>query len=385
MNEFGAAIRSEWTLDPDFLTVNHGSFGAVPRIVIEEQREWQRRLEAQPTRFMSRELPGLLREAAARLAAFLGAAPQDVAFLENTTVGCNAVLQSLRLAPGDEILMLSHVYNAVRNAARHVAERAGAHLVTAALPFPEPTAEAVIDSVKRALTPRTRLAIIDHITSSSALLLPLEPIIRLCRSAGVAVLVDGAHGPGQVPLDLAALDADYYVGNCHKWLMAPKGAAFLWARRDRQEGLHPVTISHGYGGGFLAEFDWTGTRDPSAFLAVPAAIDFHAKLGGAALMARNRALADTATRLLSRRLNAPRGAGPDFMAAMGLIRVPFSGPFNRERGRALHLQLLERGTDAPVHANGEAFWLRISAAAYNEIEDYERLAEIVAAVTREAG
>ena len=201
------------------------------------------------------------------------------------------MLRSLRLAPGDEIVALSHGYGAVRNTVRYVTERAGARMVEAKVPFPRPSAEAIVANLAAVLTKRTRIAVLDHITSSSALVLPLARMIEVCHAAGVPVLVDGAHAPGQVTLDLTALGADWYSGNCHKWLCAPKGSAFLHARPDRQEDLHPVTISHGLGGGFLAEFDWTGTWDPSAYLAVGDAIDFHQRLGGAALRARNAALA----------------------------------------------------------------------------------------------
>jgi isopenicillin-N epimerase len=290
----GMAIRHEWALDWQFLTVNHGSFGATPLVVSAAQDVWRRRLEEQPSYFMRRVLPDALRQAATRLAEFVGAKGEDIAFVENATVGCNAVLRSLRFQPGDEILMLSHVYGAVRNTINYVAERSGAHVVEATLPFPNPTADAIVASVANALTSRTRLAVLDHITSASALVLPVARMAAACRAAGALVLVDGAHGPGQVGLDLPSLGVDWYVGNCHKWLMSAKGCAFLWASRERQSGLHPVTISHGYNKGFLAEFDWTGTRDPSAFLSVDAAIDFHHRLGGRALQARNAALAASA-------------------------------------------------------------------------------------------
>ena len=276
-NALGAAIRHEWDLDPGFLTVNHGSFGATPRVVLAAQDSWRKRMEAQPTRFFALELPPALREAAAILARFLGVEAEDVAFVPNATTGCNAVLRSLRLQAGDEILHVSHVYNAVRNTIGHVAERAGASVVVADVPFPRTEAAAILKNIEKAITKRTRLAVIDHITSPSGLVLPIEGIIRLCHAADVPVLVDGTHGPGQVPLNLTTLDADWYVGNCHKWLSAPKGCRFIHARRDRQAELHPVTISHGYGEGFTTEFDWTGTVDPTAFLAPPAALDFFAR------------------------------------------------------------------------------------------------------------
>jgi isopenicillin-N epimerase len=381
----GRAVRHEWALDRDFLSVNHGSFGAAPRVVLAAQQDWQRRMEAQPGRFMRAVLPDALRHAADRLGAFIGADGGDIAFVDNATTGCNAVLRSLRLAAGDEIVVLSHGYGAVRNTVRFVAERAGARVVEAEVPFPQPREDAIVANVAGALTPRTRLAVVDHITSGSALVLPLARIVAACREAGVPVLVDGAHGPAQVTLDMRALGADWYAGNCHKWLCAPKGSAFLYAAPHRQQDLHPVTISHGFGNGFLAEFDWTGTRDPSAHLATGVAIDFHARLGGTALMTRNVALAAEATSLLARRLNTEVGVTGALAGSMGVVRLPLAGAATAERSADLRARLLAAGTDAPTHVIAGAIWLRISAAAYNEIEDYERLAELVARAVREAG
>jgi isopenicillin-N epimerase len=321
----GAAVRHEWLLDPDWLTVNHGSFGATPRSVLQAQDEWRRRMETQPSHFMRSILPAALREAAAALGDYIGASGPDIAFLENATVGCNAVLRSLKLAAGDEILVLSHVYGAVRNTVRYVAELAGAKMVEVSVPFPDTTVEGVLQALASGMTPRTKIAVLDHITSASALVLPIERMVALCHQSGVPVLVDGAHGPGQVRLDLRAIGADWYVGNCHKWLMAPKGSAFLHASPSRQPGLHPVTISHGYNQGFLQEFDWTGTRDSSAFLAVPAAIRFHERLGGEALMERNKVLAGQAAALVARRLNTEVGATGELAGSMGLVRLPLTG------------------------------------------------------------
>jgi isopenicillin-N epimerase len=383
----GAAIRHEFLLDPRWLTVNHGSFGATPRVVLAAQDEWRRRMEEQPSRFMRRILPDALRAAASRLAQFVGASDEsggkDLAFVENATVGANAVLRSLDFAPGDEILTLSHVYGAVRNTIRYIAERSGARLVEAELPFPNPEADAIVASLAHALTARTKLAVLDHITSSSALVLPIERMVEACHAAGVPVLVDGAHGPGQVALDLPAMGVDWYVGNCHKWLMSPKGCAFLWSRPERQAGLHPVTISHGFGQGYLAEFDWTGTRDASACLAVDAAIDFHYRLGGAALRARNVALAAEGAALIAERLGTEVGARGLLAGSMGLVRLPVAGPATMERAQALRGRMLDADTDVPIHAQAGALWLRISAQAYNERADYERLAEIVAAAIEE--
>lgn len=378
MTTLGKAIRDAFLLEPDFLTVNHGSFGAMPKPVRDAQDAWRRRLEAQPTRFMSTELPEALRQAAARLAAFLGAEAQDVGFVDNATTGCNAVLRSLRLQPGDEILVLDHGYGAVRNTVRHVTERAGARMVEALIPFPRPSAEAIVEAVTAKLGPKTRLVVLDHITSPSALVLPLERLVPLCHQAGAKVLVDGAHGPGMVPINLTALNADWYTGNGHKWLCAPKGSAFLWARRDRQDDLHPVTISHGYGTGFIGEFDWAGTRDPSAYLSIDAAIDFHEELGGATLRQRNAALAAEGAMILAQALGSDLGALPELQGSMALIRLPLKDDVpTMDKARALRRRLIaEERTDVIVNAIGGAYWLRISAAAYNERADYVQLAEI---------
>jgi isopenicillin-N epimerase len=212
--------------------------------------------------------------------------------------------------------------------------------------------------------------------------LPVERIVAACHDAGVPVLVDGAHGPAQVPLNMKAIGADWYAGNCHKWLCAPKGSAFLYAAPERQGDLHPVTISHGLGKGFLEEFDWTGTSDPSAWLATDVAIDFHQRLGGEALMARNRTLAREATALLARRLNTEVGTSNGLAGSMGLVRLPVDGHATTEASMELRARLLAAATDAPTHVVGDGIWLRISAAAYNDIEDYERLGEIAAAVIR---
>jgi isopenicillin-N epimerase len=379
----GKAVRHEWPLDWDFLSVNHGSFGAAPRVVLAAQQDWQRRLEAQPGRFMRAVLPDALRHAADRLGAFIGADGSDVAFVDNATTGCNAVLRSLRLQPDDEIVVLSHGYGAVRNTVRYVCERAGARMVEAEVPFPQPHADTIVANIAAVLTARTRLAVVDHITSASALVLPLQRMVDKCHEAGVPVLVDGAHAPAQVTLDMRALGADWYAGNCHKWLCAPKGSAFLYAAPDWQRDLHPVTISHGLGKGFLEEFDWTGTRDPSAWLATDVAIDFHNRLGGDAMMARNIALAAEAAALLARRLNTDVGAAGALAGSMGVVRLPLAGDATADRSADIRVRLLAAGTDAPTHVQAGAIWLRISAAAYNDIEDYERLGDIVARVLRE--
>jgi isopenicillin-N epimerase len=366
----------------DFLTVNHGSFGATPRAVRQAQRAWQDRMERQPSRFMNTVYPAAVRSAADALARFLNADGNDLVFVDNATTGCNAVLRSLSLPAGGEVVILSHAYGAVHNAVRFVTEQEGARIIQAAVPFPDPTEESLIATVTAALSPRTCLAVIDHITSPSAIVVPIQRIVAACHAAGVKVLVDGAHAPGQIDLDLTAIGADWYVGNCHKWLCAPKGCAFLHAGPAAQAGLHPGTISHGYGSGFLAEFDWTGTTDPARFLAVTEAIAFHQRLGGAALRERNRALAAEGACLVAQRLNTEVGTQGAVAGAMATIRLPVADA-SPAAALAFRQRLMAACTDAPVHAFDGALWLRLSAFAYNTMEDYVRLAALVASVLRE--
>jgi isopenicillin-N epimerase len=266
-------LAVHWSLDPDVVYLNHGSFGAAPIGVLERQDELRARLERQPVRFLDVELEELLDEARGRLAAFVGAEPEDLAFVVNATSAVNAVLRSLDLRPGDELVLTTHAYGASRNALLYAAERAGAEPVFAELPFPAGSADDLVAAVVGALSSRTRLLVIDHVTSPTALVLPIERIAAAAAERGVLVLVDGAHGPGMVDVDLAALDRSgvaMYAANCHKWICSPKGSGFLWVRRDLQPLVRPTSISHGASSSrtdrsrFRLEFDWTGTFDPTA-------------------------------------------------------------------------------------------------------------------------
>ena len=370
-------IRSLWGLDHSKLIVNHGSYGATPLEVLAKQDEWRQRMEASPTLFMATELPAAIRKAAEAVGAAVGARGEDIALVDNSTAAINAILGSIDFKPGDEILVNDHTYGAVLKTARHICTRTGAVIVTARLPFPDPTAETLTAAHLTAVTPRTRLAIVDHITSPSALVMPLAEIVAGFRDAGVPVLVDGAHAPGQVPLDLTALGADYYVGNGHKWWMGAKGAGFLWAAPRHQGTLHPTIISHGYGSGFLAEFDWTGTRDWSAALVMPDAIAFHARLGGTALMDANRTLARTAAERLAARFGTRTANPPELEGAMSLVEFPVNGEATDTRALAFRHMFYELGCDIPIHALADTIWLRLSAQAYNLSSDYDRLGDLV--------
>jgi len=375
---YGAALRREWGLAPKVAYLNHGGFGVAPLVALAAADAWRRRIEENPTRFMARELRPSLRAAAARVGAALGAAGEDIVFIDNATTAVNAVLRSLRFGAGDEILITGLGYNAVRNTARFVAERSGAAVVEVPVSLPIASAEAIVGAVAARLSPRTRLAIFDHIASHSAVVLPLDRLIPLAHQAGARVLIDGAHVPGQMPLDLGALGADYYAANLHKWLFAPRGTAILWARRELQAELHPPTISHGLGQGFIAEFDWTGTRDPAAWLAAPAGVEFHERLGGVRLMARNRELAREMGRMLAQSWGTPLAAPESLFAAMTVVALPLAGPATQERALELRSHLSDtHGIEAALNAMDGRLWVRIAAQAYNEIADYERLRDAV--------
>ena len=325
------SLAALWPLDPRVVFLNHGSFGACPRAVLDHQSALRAELEAEPVRFLSRELDDRLDVARAALAAFLGADADDLAFVTNATSGVNAVLRSRAWSAGDELLTTDHVYRACRNALDYVATHSGARVVVAPLPFPLGSPDEVVDAVLAKVTPRTRLALLDHVTSPTGLVLPIERLIAELSRRGVEVLVDGAHAPGMVPLDLNALGATYYSGNCHKWLCAPKGSAFLWTRHDRQPEVRPLTISHGasatYPGRsrFRMEFDWTGTSDPTAWLTVPKAIEYVGSLlpgGWPAVMAHNRTLALQARRLVSETIGTKPPCPESMVGSLAVILLP---------------------------------------------------------------
>lgn len=378
-----------WPLDPGVDYLNHGSFGACPRPVLEHQQRLRQQMESRPMEWFVRRLPELLAGARRALAGLLGTEPENLAFVPNATYGVNCVLRSLRLAPGDELLITDHEYNACANAARFAADRSGAALVTAHLPFPLAAEKEILDGILGQVSGRTRLALFDHVTSQTALVLPAGRLVAELHARGVEVLVDGAHAPGMLDLDLDLLGADYYTGNLHKWLCAPKGAAFLYVRPERQEKIFPLSISHGYnapvGGPPLHRlFDWTGTADLTPVLCLEKCIEalsglFPGGLGG--LRERNRRLAVEARRLLCQALGLDEPCPEQMLGSMAALPLPDSGgppPATPLYSDPLQQALRERHRiEVPVipWPRHPQRLLRISAQAYNHVEQYRRLAE----------
>lgn len=379
--EYGRGLLPLWLLEPDAVFLNHGSFGATPRAVLDAQSSWRARLESQPVRFMMRELPVALHASLEKLGALLGARAADLAFVDNATSGINAVLRSIDWQVGDEIVLSRQAYESVEQAARYIADRHSVRLRPAPIPFPLDTDAAIVGAYREALGPRTRLVIVDHVSSQTALIAPLQRIVALCREAGCAVLVDGAHAPGMLPLAIESLGADWYTGNCHKWLFAAKGCAFLWTAPARQANTHPLCIAKGYGTGYRNEFDWTGTRDPSAWLALDAALEFHRRLGGDALCERNQAQAIAAAQMLCAAWNVALPAPPPLFGSMVTVPLPPRWPVHVDQAKRLHDRLWdEHRIELPVLAHNDRLWVRISCQAYNDLADYERLAQAVLAL-----
>ena len=376
--EHALVPQSEWLLDPEVTFLNHGSFGAVPRAVLEEQRRLQERMERNPAKFLAFELPTALRAAADRLASFAGGVGTDYAFVENATAACNTILNSVRFDPGDEILVTDHCYPAISKTLEHIASRTGARLTEAKVPFPLLDQAQVVAAIEARLGSRPRLVILDHVTSPTALVFPVRDLTALCHKAGSQVLIDAAHAPGMLSLDIPSINADWYVGNCHKWLMAPKGSAFIWSPPNHQVAIHPLVISHGFEQGFTAEFDWIGTRDPTAWLTVPAAIDWHNRMGGPMLRQRNASLVEKAAHQLADCWNTEIGSPAMNGAAMTTVRLPLNGDATAERALDLRSALLkEHRIDVAVVAFGRKLWARISAQAYNSLTDYCHLADVI--------
>lgn len=382
-----------WLLDPAVTYLNHGSFGSCPRPVLCYQQALRDRMERQPMSFLARDLEKALDDARAALAAFVHAEPENLVFVPNATAGVNTVLRSLRWEPGDELLTTNQAYNACNNALAYAAERWGARVVTAHVPFPVANEDLISDVVMEAVTPRTKLALIDHVTSETGLVFPIRRLVDSLQARGIDVLVDGAHAPGMIEVDLEQLGAAYYTANAHKWLCAPKGAGFLYVRPDRQEAIRPLSISHGANSPrrdrsrFLIEFGWTGTCDPTAFLAVPEALRVMAEQhtdGWPGLRKANHRLVAKGRRLLCEALGIPVPCPDSLLGAMAAMPLPDARSQAPSASPLAFDPLQDRlaaefAIEAPVFAwpDPPKRLLRVSAQIYNTLEDYKRLADVL--------
>lgn len=369
-------MRDLFLLREDVVFLNHGAFGACPLPVFESYQRWQREMERQPVEFLWRRFPDLMRTAREALGAYLSAPPDDLVYVPNATTGVNIVARSLPLQPGDEVLGTDHEYGACDRIWRFVCARTGARYVRAAVPVPLHRPEEIVDAIWSQVTPRTRVLFVSHISSPTALIFPIGALIRRARDAGILSVIDGAHAPGQVSVDLTALGPDIYAGNCHKWMCAPKGAGFLYVRRALQAKIQPLVVSWGWDSDrpspsrFLDEQQWQGTRDVAAYLAVPAAIEFMGKHGWDEMRRRCHALAGQARSAIAALTGlAPLSPdGPEWYAQMVSLPLPGVDPEAHQRRLYETFRI-----EVPVQAwNGRPL-IRVSIQAYNTANDVHRL------------
>ena len=379
-------LRSYFQLDPDITFLNHGSFGATPLPVFEVYQEWQRRLERQPVRFFSREATPALRAARETLGAYLNARPEDLVFVHNATFAINVVARSLNLQPGDEVLTTNHEYGACSNAWEAACARRGARYVRQPLAVPIADDAALIAELWQGVTSATRVIYLSHITSPTAQILPVVAICARARAAGILTVIDGAHAPGQIELDLTAIDADVYAGNLHKWLCAPKGAGFLWVRPDLQSGIEPLVTSWGSGperghfeeSDFISALQWQGTDDLSSFLSVPAAIAFQAEHDWPAVRRHCHALLTAALD----RLAGITGMAPAYMQPHGFYAQMAIAPLPPQPDLLTFKDRLydDYAVEAPCPNWQGRHFLRISVQGYNNEADLHRLEQAVRAL-----
>ena len=374
-----AAAGDTFLVRRDIAFLNHGSFGARPRPVFETYQRWQRELETQPVEFLGRQLPNLLAQARAHLARYLGASPVDLVFVPNATHGMNIIARSLNLGPGDEVLGTDHEYGAVERAWRFVCGEREATYRTASIPLFFSTPEDMVEKLWEQVNERTRLIVVSHISSPTALRFPVEAVCQRAGEQGILTAIDGAHAPGQIDLDLDGIGADFYVGNCHKWLSAPVGAGFLHARPDRQHLLKPLVVSWGWqprqqgSSPFIDLYDWIGTDDPAAYLSVPAAIAFQREHDWPAVRAACHAVAREARE----RINALTGLPPvcpdttQWWMQMFATLLPADARLSAEE---LQLRLRQDyQVEVPIVEWQGWRFVRVSIQAYNSTADVERL------------
>ncbi|MBI5326403.1 MAG: aminotransferase class V-fold PLP-dependent enzyme [Ignavibacteriae bacterium] len=374
--EFGNKIKSEWLLDDNVTFLNHGSFGATPIKVLKAKEEIERRLEREPLSFFADEYFVLLKESVSKLSKFIGAKEENLVLVENATTGVNTVLHSLEkeLKPGDEIITTNHVYQGVRNTMEYICKKTGAKAIEIDIPFPNADNKLIIEKIRDKINEKTKILIIDHIASPTALIFPIKELIDFCRSKGILTLVDGAHAPGMLDLNLEMIGADFYTGNCHKWMFTPKSCAFLSVSKKWQSMIKPLTISLFYGKSFSEEFAWTGTKNPAPFLSLSPAIDFYNSLNFDNVKDYNHNLVCEATEFICKELNIPEFPDFEMLGFMASIEFPVKVPMNEHLTMELRNHFMkEYKIELSFHILNSKVFFRISSQVYNEIEDYKKL------------
>jgi isopenicillin-N epimerase len=368
-----ALLRDVFLLDKSWTFLNHGAFGSCPRPVFEAYQRLQIELEQQPIEFLDRTLANRVQAVRERVAQYVSCDPAGLVFVQNTTTGINTLARSLTLSPGDEVLVTDHEYVPCRVAMEVVCAAAGAKVVEVSLPYPLTDAADIVAAFAAAATPRTRALLVSHLASETAAILPVQEICHWARQHDVLSIVDGAHVPGQLPLDIAAIDPDAYVGNCHKWLGAPKGSAFMWVAASWRDSVQPLVISWGYvrGGAFVDRHGWRGTQDPAATLAVPAAITFQERHNWPAVRARGHEYAGRFGAIVAERYGQQPAylPGGDMHAQMISIPIPWDGDPKELQRRIRETYRIE----VPVNGWNDRTLLRPSFAGYNDWSQAERL------------
>lgn len=377
-----ADMASHWALDPSIAFLNHGSFGARTLAVMAAQSARRAEYESHPIDWLDRRRHALIGESKRAIGALVGADPANFGFVTNATEGINAVLRSLKFHVGDELLTTTHVYNGVRQTMRYLAEQAGATYRELEIPLPLKSSDEIVSTVTAALNERTRILLIDHITSPTAVIFPVERIVELCKARGLDVLIDGAHAPGMIPLNIEELGAAYYSANLHKWVCAPSGAGFLWVRRDKQPGIHPTTISHFLNENFINEFNWQGTRDITPWLCAKDAIEDMARFGWDRIMRHNHQLAVWVQAMLCKRWNVKPATPLDgsMIGSMATVLLPTQDALRERFAQStdLGVALYDRyHIEVPVVVWSGRWWVRPCCQIYNIPRHYEQLADAV--------
>ena len=381
-------IAADFLLDPSIAFLNHGSFGARPRVVLDAQDRRRSEFEARPIEWLDRRRNDMIARAKEAVAPVLGTSAQNMGFVTNATGGINAVLRSLQFRAGDELLTTNHVYNAVRKTMQYLAHTAGAKYIEIDIPLPLKSDDQIVAAIEAALTPRTRVLLIDHITSPTAIIFPVQRIVEICNKRGVDVIIDGAHAPGMVRLNVEEIGAAYYSGNLHKWLCAPVGAGFLWVRPDRQKGIHPTIISHFLDESFVNEFNWQGTRDITPWLCVEDSIAYLNGLGLDRVMKHNHQMATWVQAMLCERWNVQPATPLDgsMLGSMATVQLPHQDGLRKAFNDFLALRealYQKHRIEAPIVEWSGRWWVRPCCQVYNSPNQYEMLADAIIDLTQE--